>query len=148
MKPSGSYQLECHRSNISNLYDDRWAKPGYAHVVGRDIRWMWVLLFPLLDLKLAKVITYNSSFGRAPHGELMNMFGTLHIGPYVQTSFQQLRLVRSNSDADRWQRASGLQKGLIPPPWPYLPIVHKSKNQYEHNSTFETCSFRASSQNP
>ena len=87
---------------MSSLDDDRWAKPRYDPIVGRDIRWMWVLVFPLLGFKLAKVITYNIGFGRVPDGEPMNMIGTLHIGPYVQTPFQQLRLVRSNSDADRW----------------------------------------------
>ena len=95
---------------------------------------MWVLVFPLLGFKLAKVITYNTGLGRVPHGEPINIIGTLHIGPYVQTPFQQLRLVRSNSDADRWQRASGLQKGLIPPMHPYFPSIHRSRNQCEHNS--------------
>ena len=118
---------------MSCLDDDRWANPRYAPVVGHNIRWMWVLVFPLLGFKLAKVITYNTVFGRVPHGEPMNMIGTLHIGPYVQTPFQQLRQVRSNYDADRWQHASGLQKGLILPLHPSLPTIHKSKNQFEHN---------------
>ena len=68
---------------MSSLYDDRWAKRGYAPVAGRDIRWMWVLVFPLLGFKLAKVITYNIGFGMLPHGEPKNMIGTLHIWPYV-----------------------------------------------------------------
>ena len=134
MKPSGIYQLEHHGSHMSNLDDDRWVNPGYDPVVGHDIRWMWVLMFPLLGFKLAKVITYNTSFGRVPHGGPMNMIGTLYIVPYVQTPFQQLRLVRSNSDADRWQRDFGLHNGLIPPPQPYFPSIHKSRNQCEHNS--------------
>ena len=37
-KPSGSYRLERHGSNMASLDDDRWAKPGDALVVGRDIR--------------------------------------------------------------------------------------------------------------
>ena len=82
-------------------------------------------MFPLLGFKLAKVITYNTGFGRVPHGEPMNMIGTLHILPYVKTPFQQVRLVRSNSDADRWYRASRLQKGLIPPLQSSLPKIHK-----------------------
>ena len=75
---------------MSSLDDDRWAKPGYAPVVGHDIRWMWVVVFPLLGFKLTKVITYHTCFGRFPHGEPMNMIGNLHIGTYVQTQFQQL----------------------------------------------------------
>ena len=75
---------------MSSLDDDRWAKPRYAPVVGRDIRWMWVLVFPLLGFKLAKAITYNTGSRRVPHGEPMNMIGALHIGPYVKTPFQQL----------------------------------------------------------
>ena len=42
---------------MSSLDDDRWANPGYAPVVGHDIQWMWVLVFPLLGFKLVKVIT-------------------------------------------------------------------------------------------
>ena len=134
MKPSGSYQLEHHGSNMSNLDDDRWANPRYAPVVGHNIRWMWVLVFPLLGFKLTNFITYKTGFGRVPHGEPMNIIGTLHIGPYVQTPFQQLWVLRSNYDADRWQHDSGLQKGLSPPMQPSFPTIHNSENQYEHNS--------------
>ena len=61
----------------------------------------------------------------------MSMNVILPRGPYVQAPLPQVGLVRNNSDADRWQRASGLQKGLIPPPQPSLPTIHKSENRYE-----------------
>ena len=57
----------------------------------------------------------------------MSMNGILHGGPYVQTPFPQVGQVRNNLDVDRWQRASGSQKGLIPPPQPSLTIIHKSE---------------------
>ena len=75
---------------MSSLDGDRWANPWYDHVGGRDIRWMWVLVFPLFGFKLANLMTHNTGFGRVPHGEPMNMIDTLHIGPPVQTPFQQL----------------------------------------------------------
>ena len=37
----------------------------------------------------------------------------------------------NNSDVDRWQHASGSQKGLIPPPQPSLPTIYILENQYE-----------------
>lgn len=128
-QPSGSYRLERRGSNMASLDDDRWAKPGDASVAGRDIR---------MDVGPSGSSSgfrtgqgYNTSFGRVSRGAPMNSTGILHGGPYVQTPFQQAGLVRNNSDADRWQRASGLQKGLIPPPQPSLPTIHKSENRYE-----------------
>ena len=61
----------------------------------------------------------------------MSMNVILPGGPYVQAPLPQVGLVRNNSDADRWQRASSSQKGLIPPPQPSLPTIHKSENRYE-----------------
>ena len=61
----------------------------------------------------------------------MSMNVILPGGPYVQAPLPQVGLVRNNFDPDRWQRASGLQKGLIPPPQPSLPTIHIAKNIYE-----------------
>jgi hypothetical protein len=34
----------------------------------------------------------------------------------------------SSADADKWQRVSGFQKGLIPPPQTPSPAIHKTEN--------------------
>lgn len=128
-QPSGSYRLERRGSNMASLDDDRWAKPGDAPVVGRDIR---MDVGPSGSSSVFRPGQgYNTGVGRVSRGAPMNTTGILHVGPYVQTPFQQVGLVRNNSDADRWQRLSGVQKGLIHPLQPSLPTIHKSENRYE-----------------
>lgn len=116
---SGSHRLERRGSNIASLEDDRWAKPVDAFPAGRDMRMDVGLSGSSAGFRSGQV--YNTGFGRNARGAQMNMNGIL----------PQVGLVRNNSDADRWQRASGLQKGLIPPPQSSLPTIHKSENRYE-----------------
>ncbi|KAL9175833.1 hypothetical protein ABFS82_02G137900 [Erythranthe guttata] len=51
--------------------------------------------------------------------------GPLQFGP------QGGPLQRNNSDSDRWQRATGFQKGLMPPPQTPMQIMHKAEKKYE-----------------
>ncbi|KAK8944733.1 Eukaryotic translation initiation factor 4G [Platanthera zijinensis] len=37
---------------------------------------------------------------------------------------------RNNSDPDRWQRPSGIQRGIMPPPQGPVQVFHKSANRY------------------
>lgn len=122
---SGNNRLERRGSNMGSLDDDRWAKPVDAFAAGRDVRMDAGLSGSSAVLRSGQ--GYNNGFARNTRAAQMNLNGILPGGPYVQAPFPQVGLVRNNSDADRWQRA----KGLIPPPQPSLPTIHKSENRYE-----------------
>ncbi|KAL3615495.1 hypothetical protein CASFOL_041156 [Castilleja foliolosa] len=38
---------------------------------------------------------------------------------------------RNNADSDRWQRATGFMKGLIPHPQAPVPVIHRAEKKYE-----------------
>ncbi|KAL3815230.1 hypothetical protein ACJIZ3_016498 [Penstemon smallii] len=54
--------------------------------------------------------------------------GGILSGP-MQSLGPQGSLQRNHSDSDRWQRASGFQKGLMP--YPEGPAMHKAEKKYE-----------------
>lgn len=123
---SGGSRLDRRGSNL--VEDDRWSKLPGPFVSGQD---------PRLDL------AYGASAGFRP-GQGVN-FGVLR-HPRAQAPFQyaggilagplqsmgpQGGLQRNNSDADRWQRATNFQKGLIPSPLTPLQTMHKAKKKYE-----------------
>ncbi|XP_020577522.1 eukaryotic translation initiation factor 4G-like [Phalaenopsis equestris] len=56
--------------------------------------------------------------------------GGLLSGP-MQSLTSQGGITRYNSDADRWQRGTGTQRGLMPPPQGSMQVMHKSSNRYE-----------------
>ena len=125
-KLSENYLLECCGSNMASLDDDRWAKPVDYFADGCD---MWMDA----DLGGSSAVFqpgqgYNTFFARNTCATQMSMNVILPGGPYVQAPLPQVGLVRNNSDADRWQRAFGSKKGLIPPPQPSLPTIHKLEN--------------------
>ncbi|KAH9293158.1 hypothetical protein KI387_041638, partial [Taxus chinensis] len=111
-------------SNIASMDEDKWIKPGDAFAGGRDMRMEMGLGGPSGGFRPGQ--GYNTDFGKNMRGVPPHMTGLLPSGPFVQAPFTQGGLMRNNSDVDRWQRASGLQKGLIPP-----PVIHKTDNRYE-----------------
>ncbi|KAL0308698.1 UNVERIFIED_CONTAM: Eukaryotic translation initiation factor 4G [Sesamum radiatum] len=40
-------------------------------------------------------------------------------------------LQRNNFDAERWQRGTGFQKGLMPSPYIPVPVMHRAEKKYE-----------------
>ncbi|XP_028102287.1 eukaryotic translation initiation factor 4G-like isoform X1 [Camellia sinensis] len=72
------------------------------------------------------------------HGNMRNLRGQipgqyivgLQSGPLLPLeSYGDIQ--RNGPDADRWQRASGFQKGLIPSPQSPMQVIHKAANKYE-----------------
>ncbi|KAG0460619.1 hypothetical protein HPP92_020526 [Vanilla planifolia] len=101
-----------------------------------DDKWMKVSNAFRMDLNHG-VSTVNFRQGvnhgvlRNPRMQSPNVFsGGILSGP-VQSLSSQGGTVRNNSDADRWQRAPGSQKGLMPPPQGPMQMMHKSTNKYE-----------------
>ncbi|KAK8965697.1 Eukaryotic translation initiation factor 4G [Platanthera guangdongensis] len=72
------------------------------------------------------------------HGVLRNprlqtssqLYGGILSGP-TQSLASQGGIARNSSDADRWQRAPGTQRGLMPPPHGSMQTIHRSANRYE-----------------
>ncbi|CAA0842481.1 Eukaryotic translation initiation factor 4G [Striga hermonthica] len=56
--------------------------------------------------------------------------GGILAGP-MQFFGPQSGLQRNNSDSDRWQRATGFQKGLMPSPHTPMQVMHKAEKKYE-----------------
>ncbi|KAL2932316.1 Eukaryotic translation initiation factor 4G [Bienertia sinuspersici] len=125
-RPAGATRSD--RRGSGTMDADRWNKqPGpFANV--RD---------PGMDLAYGSNIT-NFRGGAAPnHGVLRNPRaqgpvphpGGILSGPMQSTGFQGMQ--RNNSDADRWQRGSNFNKGLMPAPQGPAQIMHKAERKYE-----------------
>ncbi|KAF5761256.1 putative MIF4G-like, type 3, initiation factor eIF-4 gamma, MA3, MIF4G-like domain superfamily [Helianthus annuus] len=64
---------------------------------------------------------------RTPHGQPPGQYaGGILSGPM---QFPGPQLQRNNSESERWQRATGYQKGLMPSP--HTPMMHKAERKYE-----------------
>ncbi|PKU68988.1 eukaryotic translation initiation factor 4G isoform X1 [Dendrobium catenatum] len=73
----------------------------------------------------------NQGVLRNPRLQSSNQLsGGILSGP-MQSLTSQGGIARNNSDADRWQRATGTQRGLMPPPQGSMQVMHKSANRYE-----------------
>ncbi|XP_059651673.1 eukaryotic translation initiation factor 4G-like isoform X2 [Cornus florida] len=108
--------------------DEKWSKPGPL-ASGRD---------PRLD------IGYGGNFvGFRPgqggnYGVIRNLgvqvpvqyAGGILSGP-MQSLGSQGGMHRNSPDSDRWQRATGFQKGLIPSPHTPLQVMHKADRKYQ-----------------
>ncbi|CAN6486723.1 unnamed protein product [Victoria cruziana] len=119
-QPSGS-RLE---RRGSSLVEDRWCKTAVPFVSAR------------MDL------CYGAGGGRASQGGNLGVLKNPRgqpIGQYVsgvlsgpmQSPASPGGLPRVSADADRWQHATSVQKGLIPSPHPAKLVMHKAEKRYE-----------------
>lgn len=112
---------------ISNIDDDKWTKFPGPFSPNRDVR---------LDMGHGpSVVSFRPGQGvshgvlRNPRGQPPTQFvGGILSGP-MQSVIAQGGMQRSNSDADRWQRATS--RGLIPSPQTPLQVMHKAERKYE-----------------
>ncbi|KAF8380622.1 hypothetical protein HHK36_028111 [Tetracentron sinense] len=73
----------------------------------------------------------NHGVLRIPRGQTPGQYvGGILSGP-VQSPVSQGGMQRNNLDADRWQRSTGIQKGLIPSPQTPSQMMHKAEKKYE-----------------
>lgn len=122
-RPAGAVRLD--RRGNGTMEADRWGKLLGPCPSGRD---------PGLDL------AYNSNVmgfraGPGPnYGVLRNprQQGTVQpAGGILSGPMHSLGFQRNNSDADRWQRATNFNKGLMPPPQTPSQVMHRAENKYE-----------------
>ncbi|XP_076892577.1 eukaryotic translation initiation factor 4G-like isoform X2 [Bidens hawaiensis] len=82
-----------------------------------------------VGLEMGYLARGNHSVLRTPHGQPPGQYASgILSGPMQSTGPQLLRM---NSDLDRWQRATGYHKGLMPSPHTPNPMMHKAKKKYE-----------------
>ncbi|KAL7604138.1 hypothetical protein Lser_V15G15944 [Lactuca serriola] len=124
-RPGGGPRLDRRSSNVGE--DDKWNK-GSGSGPGP--------MGPGRDMRVGIDPGYNVSGFRGNHGVLRTprpqqpgytTGGGILSGPIQSPGPQGYR---NNSDSDRWQRAGGYQKGLIPSPTP-MPVMHKAERKYE-----------------
>lgn len=125
-RQTGAARLD--RRGNSTTDADRWSKVPGPYPVGRD---------PGIDLAQgSNVMGFRSGSG-PNYGVLRNPrvqgpgqpAGGILSGPMHSLGFQGIQ--RNYSDADRWQRATNYNKGLMPAPQTPLQVMHKADRKYE-----------------
>ncbi|KAJ6815767.1 eukaryotic translation initiation factor 4G [Iris pallida] len=121
----GASRMDRRMAGVSE--DERWTKAS-SFGPGRDIRLDMGYGAANVSSRVGQGI--NHGVLRNPRGQSNHFAGGILSGP-VQSMPSQGGMPRSNSDADRWQRATGVQRGLIPSPHATSQIMHKATNKYE-----------------
>ncbi|KAJ6804529.1 eukaryotic translation initiation factor 4G-like [Iris pallida] len=121
----GASRMDRRMAGVSE--DERWTKAS-SFGPGRDIRLDMGYGAANVSSRAGQGI--NHGVLRNPRGQSNHFAGGILSGP-VQSMPSQGGMPRSNSDADRWQRATGIQRGLIPSPHATSQIMHKATNKYE-----------------
>ncbi|KAF3445622.1 hypothetical protein FNV43_RR10798 [Rhamnella rubrinervis] len=105
--------------------DDKWSKLHSPFGSGRDLR-LDVGFGSNPGLRAGQPGNYGVL--RNPR-TLVQYAGGILSGPMQSVSSQGMQ--RNSPDADRWQRATNFQKGLIPSPQTPLQMMHKAEKKYE-----------------
>ncbi|KAI7994250.1 hypothetical protein LOK49_LG11G02259 [Camellia lanceoleosa] len=95
--------------------DDRWLKSPIPFPFNQDHH-----------VDMGQVGNTVGTHGQAPGQYIVG----LQSGPLLPLESHG-GIQRNGPDADRWQRASGFQKGLIPSPQSPMQVIHKAANKYE-----------------
>ncbi|KAL7120901.1 hypothetical protein ACP275_02G149900 [Erythranthe tilingii] len=124
------------RSASGLVEEDKWNKfPGPVMSGRGDIRTDVGHMNNIAGLRPGQGVNYgilrNLRAQTPAHYAGPILTGPLQFGP------QGGPLQRNNSDSDRWQRATGFQKGLMPPPQTPMQIMHKAEKKYDRNFTDE-----------
>ncbi|PIA32519.1 hypothetical protein AQUCO_04400011v1 [Aquilegia coerulea] len=124
-RPSGGPRPD--RRGSGMVDEDKWNKSPGSFISGRDPRLEGGHGGPAVGFRPGQ--GGNHGVLRNPRGQVTGQYvGGILSGP-MQSMASQGGMQRSHSDADRWQRATGFQKGLIPSP--QTPTFHKADKKYE-----------------
>uniref|UniRef100_A0A1D1YZ85 Eukaryotic translation initiation factor 4G n=1 Tax=Anthurium amnicola TaxID=1678845 RepID=A0A1D1YZ85_9ARAE len=110
------------RRPVSNVDDDKWTKMSGPFGPGRDLR------VDITSFRHGQGVGHGVL--RNPRGQSSPYTGGILSGP-MQAMPSPGGISRGNADADRWQRGSGIQRGLIPSPQTPLQVMHKAEERYE-----------------
>ncbi|XP_043725405.1 eukaryotic translation initiation factor 4G-like isoform X2 [Telopea speciosissima] len=125
-RPSGGSRADRRGSGVGD--DDKWSKSPGPFASGRDLR---------LDIPHGgAVVGFRPGQGgihgvlRDPRGQPSPQYVVGILGGPLHSLAPQGGIQRNNSDSDRWQRATGIQKGLIPSPQTPSQMMHKAEKKY------------------
>ncbi|XP_043715190.1 eukaryotic translation initiation factor 4G-like [Telopea speciosissima] len=125
-RPSGGSRADRRGNGMAD--DDKWNKSPGPFPSGRD---------PRLEIQHGGAVVGFRPGQGGNHGVLRNPRGQpspQYVGGILSGPLQSLSpqggIPRNNSDAGRWQRATGTQKGLIPSPQTPLQMMHKAEKKY------------------
>ncbi|KAJ4950620.1 hypothetical protein NE237_027452 [Protea cynaroides] len=125
-RPSGGSRADRRGSGMAE--EDKWSKSPGPFASGRD---------PRLEIPHGgAVVGLRPGQGgihgvlRDPRGQPSFQYAGGILGGPLQPLVHQGGIQRNSSDADRWQRATGIQKGLIPSPQTPLQMMHKAEKKY------------------
>ncbi|XP_042506070.1 eukaryotic translation initiation factor 4G-like isoform X2 [Macadamia integrifolia] len=123
-RPSGGSRVDRRGGGVAD--DDKWNKSPGPFASGRDLR---------LDIPHGGAFVGFRPGQGGNHGVLRDPRGQPSpqyvAGILAGPSFApQGGIQRNNSDSDRWQRATGIQKGLIPSPQTPAQMMHKAEKKY------------------
>ncbi|KAK2969260.1 hypothetical protein RJ640_028786 [Escallonia rubra] len=124
-KQTGGSRLDRRGSGMGD--DEKWSKFPGPLASGRDMR---------LDIGFGGNVVgmrpgQGGNYGvlRNPRGQAPGQYpGGILLGP-MQSPGSGMQ--RNSSDSERWQRATGFHKGLIPSPHTPLQVMHKAERKYE-----------------
>ncbi|KAL8500493.1 hypothetical protein ACS0TY_020186 [Phlomoides rotata] len=110
--------------------EDKWNKVPGPLMTGRGDMWTDVG-------HMGNVVGFRPGQGgnygvlRNPRAQSPGQYaGGILSGP-MQSPGPQGGLQRNNADSDRWQRATGFQKGLMPSPQTPMQMMHRAERKYE-----------------
>ncbi|XP_019159200.1 PREDICTED: eukaryotic translation initiation factor 4G-like isoform X2 [Ipomoea nil] len=128
-RPSGGSRPERRGSALGD--EDKWSKLHVPLVTGRDMR----PDMPYGSNSMGFRPNQGGNFGvlRNPHAPTSLQYaGGILAGPLHSVGSQGMQ--RNGVDADRWQRGTAFQKGLMPSPQSPLQVMHKAEKKYEVGS--------------
>ncbi|XP_028552339.1 eukaryotic translation initiation factor 4G isoform X2 [Dendrobium catenatum] len=103
--------------------DDKWARASNAFHMD--------LSHGTASMNFLLGQTVNNGVLRNPRMQSPNHFANGILSGSMQSLSSQVGMARNNLDIDRWQHASGIQRGLFPSAQGPLQTMHKSSNRYE-----------------
>ncbi|KAL0923274.1 hypothetical protein M5K25_007323 [Dendrobium thyrsiflorum] len=104
-------------------HDDKWARASNAFHMD--------LSHGTSSMNFLLGQTVNNGVLRNPRVHSPNHFANGILSGSMQSLSSQVGMARNNPDIDRWQHASGIQRGLFPSAQGPLQTMHKSSNRYE-----------------
>ncbi|XP_057544287.1 eukaryotic translation initiation factor 4G-like isoform X2 [Amaranthus tricolor] len=122
-RPTGAARIDRRGSGMMDA--DRWNKqPGPVRDSGIDLAYA----SNIMGFRAGPGPNYGVLKSPRMHGPVPQAGGILS-GPMHSTGYQGLQ--RNNSDADRWQRATNFNRGLISAPQGPSQVMHRAENKYE-----------------
>lgn len=117
------------RGNIT-VDDEKWNKGPGSFSLGRDMRPEIGYGGNVSGFRSGQGVNYVVSRNSRAQGPAHYSAGGI-LSPPMQSMGPQGVMQRNSSDSDRWQRATGFQKGLIPSPHTPLQVMHRAERKYE-----------------